>query len=152
MVENLRLLFQDVSTVHINRFGSLRDWISKASNKDYWNQLVKCLLHPDTPLPEQPKKWRPLPPWRARQAANRQTDNALQITTQTMTKIMRKAAVQTAITATEIERAIRMKDHTGKDNANNPLAVESPPRTRTTTIAVQSAPPCSIQSKAVAQR
>ena len=79
------------------------------------------------------------------------TDNALQIMTQMTTKIMRTAAMQAAITVTEIERAIATKDHTGKDNANNPLAVESPPRTRTTTIAVQSAPPCSIQSKAVAQ-
>jgi hypothetical protein len=52
MVENLRLLFRDINTVHIDRFGSLRDWINEASNEDYWNQLVKRLLHPDTPLPE----------------------------------------------------------------------------------------------------
>jgi hypothetical protein len=31
MVENLRLLFRDVNTVHINRFGSLWDWINEAS-------------------------------------------------------------------------------------------------------------------------
>jgi hypothetical protein len=30
MVENLPLLFQDVNTVHIDRFGSLRDWIHEA--------------------------------------------------------------------------------------------------------------------------
>ena len=33
MVENLRLLFQDVPTVTIDCFGSLRDWIHEASNK-----------------------------------------------------------------------------------------------------------------------
>jgi hypothetical protein len=77
MVKNLWLLFRDVNTVHIARFGSLRDWINKASNKDYWNQLVKCLLHPVTQLPERPEMWGPLPSWRARRAANRQcpTDN-----------------------------------------------------------------------------
>ena len=118
MVENLRLLFRDVNTVHIDRFRSLQDWINEASNEDYWNQHVKCLLHPDTPLPEQPKKWRPLPPWRARQAANRQ---CLQITTQTTTKIMRTAAMQAAIMVTEMER--------GEDNTNTlPRRGEPPPR------------------------
>jgi hypothetical protein len=71
MVENLRLLFQDVNTVHIDCFGSLRDWINEAS-KDYWNQLVKHLLHPDTPLPERPETWELLPPWHTRRAANSQ--------------------------------------------------------------------------------
>ncbi len=65
MVENLRLLFQDVNTVHINRFGLLQDWIHEASNKKYWNQLVDRLLHPSTPLPERPEAWGPLPLWRA---------------------------------------------------------------------------------------
>ena len=69
------------------------------------------------------------------------TDNALQIMTQTMTKIMRTAAMHAAITLTEIERAIAMKDHTGKDNANTPPRRGDPPRAQTTTIAVQSAPP-----------
>ena len=41
MVENLRMLFREVNTVRIDRFGSLRDWINEASNKDYRNQLVK---------------------------------------------------------------------------------------------------------------
>ena len=72
MVENLRLLFRDVNTVHIDCFGSLRDWINKASSEDYWNQLVKRLLHPNTPLPERPETWGPLPSWRAQRAANRQ--------------------------------------------------------------------------------
>jgi hypothetical protein len=48
MVENLRLLFKDITTVNIDRFGSLRDWIHEANNEAYWNQLVKRLLHPDT--------------------------------------------------------------------------------------------------------
>jgi hypothetical protein len=54
MVENLRLLFQDVTTVHTDCYGLLRDWIHKTSNKKYWYQLVKRLLHPTTPLPECP--------------------------------------------------------------------------------------------------
>jgi hypothetical protein len=70
MVENLRLLFQDVPTVHIDCYGSLRDWIHKASDNIYWNQLVDCLLHPNTPLPEHPAAWGPLPSRRARRAAN----------------------------------------------------------------------------------
>jgi hypothetical protein len=40
MVENLRLLFQDIPTVQIDRHGSLRSWIHEASNENYWNQLV----------------------------------------------------------------------------------------------------------------
>ena len=35
MVENLRLLFQDVNTVNIDRFGSLQDWIHEANNEGY---------------------------------------------------------------------------------------------------------------------
>jgi hypothetical protein len=70
MVENLCLLFQDVTTVHIDHYGSLRDWIHKASDKKYWNKLVNCLLHPSTLLPEHPTGWGPLPSWCAHQAAN----------------------------------------------------------------------------------
>ena len=72
MDENLRLLFQDVTTVNIDCFRSLQgDWINEANNKGYWNQLVKRLLHPDTPIPECPETWRLLPSWRARRAASR---------------------------------------------------------------------------------
>jgi len=67
MVENICLLFQDVTTVNIDRFGSLRNWIHEASNEEYWNQLVARLLNPCTPLPERPEAWGPLPSWRARQ-------------------------------------------------------------------------------------
>ena len=66
MVENLRLLFQDVTTVNIDRFGSLRDWIHEASNEEYWNQLVARLLNPCTPIPERPEAWGPLPSWHTR--------------------------------------------------------------------------------------
>ena len=66
MVENIRLLFQDVTTVNIDCFGSLRDWINEASNEEYWKQLVARLLNPRTPLPERPEAWGPLPSWRAR--------------------------------------------------------------------------------------
>jgi hypothetical protein len=65
MVENLRLLFQDVNTVYIDRFGSLRDWINEANDECYWKQLVKRLLHPGTPIPECPETWGPLPLWHA---------------------------------------------------------------------------------------
>ncbi len=68
MVENLRLLFQDVNTVYIDRFGSLQDWINEANDEGYWKQLVKRLLHSDTPLPESPETWGPLPSWHARRA------------------------------------------------------------------------------------
>ena len=69
MVENLRLLFWDVPTVQIDRYGSLRNWIHEASNEKYWCQLVERLLHPSTPLPDCPDGWGPLPSWQARRAA-----------------------------------------------------------------------------------
>jgi len=71
MVENLRMLFQDVNTVNIDCFGSLQDCLNEANNEGYWNQLVKRLLHPDMPIPECPETWGPLPSWRARRAAGR---------------------------------------------------------------------------------
>jgi len=77
MAENLRLLFQDIPTVQIDRFGSLRNWIHEASNKKYWCQLVERLLHPSTALPDRPDDWAPLPSWQARRAAagHRQTND-----------------------------------------------------------------------------
>ena len=50
MVENLCLLFQDVSSVQIDRHGSLQSWIHEAADKKYWCQLVEGFLHPTTPL------------------------------------------------------------------------------------------------------
>ncbi len=62
-------------TVQIDRYGSLRSWIHEASNKRYWNQLVDRLLHPNTPTPERPADWGPLPSWQARRATNGPTPN-----------------------------------------------------------------------------
>jgi hypothetical protein len=139
-----------VNTVHINCFGSLQDWIiNEARNKDYWNQLVKRLLHPDTPTPERPETWGPLPSWRARQAANRQcpTDHD-------------------ADYDKDDENSSNAGSNNGDGNRENhhdkgshgpgqrqhpPLPWRAPPRAQATT-AVQFAPPCSIQSKTVAQR
>ena len=60
--------------------------------------------------------------------------------------------MQAAITVLEIERAIVTKDHMGKDNANTPpRRGEPPPRTNNNNRS-SIRPPCSIQSKAVAQR
>ncbi len=61
MVRNLQLLFAQIPTTHINRHGSLKDWINEASNEAYWTQLVKCLLHSVAPLPEWPAEWKPMP-------------------------------------------------------------------------------------------
>ena len=69
MVENFRLLFQDVPTIQIDRYGSLRSWIHEASNEKYWCQLVDSLLYPSTLLPDRPDDWGPLPSWQARRAA-----------------------------------------------------------------------------------
>jgi len=52
MVKNLCLLFQEASTIQIDRHGSLRSWIHEASNEKYWCQLVNRPLHPSTPLPD----------------------------------------------------------------------------------------------------
>jgi hypothetical protein len=70
IVENLRLLFQDIPTVQINRHGSLHSWIHEASNEKYWCQLVDQLLHPATPVLERPADWGPLLSWQARRATN----------------------------------------------------------------------------------
>jgi hypothetical protein len=44
-----------------------------------------------------------------------------------MIKIMRTAAMQAAITVTEIERAIETKDQLGEGSANTPPCREEPP-------------------------
>jgi hypothetical protein len=61
MVQNLQLLFKNVPTTTINRYGSLKDWINEASDEKYWTALVQCLLHSYAPLPEQPPTWGPTP-------------------------------------------------------------------------------------------
>jgi hypothetical protein len=70
IVENLHLLFQDIPTIQIDQHGSLRSWIYEVSNEKYWCQHVDRLLHPATPIPEQPADWGPLPSWQACCATN----------------------------------------------------------------------------------
>ena len=59
MVQNLQLLFKNMPTTTIDRYGSLKDWINEASDEKYWTALVQCLLHSDAPLPERPPTWGP---------------------------------------------------------------------------------------------
>ncbi len=61
MVWNLQLLFKNLPTTTIDRYGSIKDWINEASNEKYWTALVQCLLHFDAPLPERPPTWEPTP-------------------------------------------------------------------------------------------
>ena len=49
--------------------------LESRSNENYWNQLVDRLLHPNTPTPEQPADWGPLPFWQARCATSGSTPN-----------------------------------------------------------------------------
>jgi hypothetical protein len=57
IVKNLRLLFANVPEVTIDKYGSLKHWIKKASHKQYWSQLVKCLTHRHAAIPVRPDKW-----------------------------------------------------------------------------------------------
>jgi len=118
MVENIRLLFQDVTTVNIDRFGSQRNWIHEASNEECWNQLVARLLNPHTLLPECPEAWGPLPSWRARR--NTSNQRLIMKATTTMMKMEMMTATITEMTVT-----------TNRENANNPPHHHDkhPPRT-----------------------
>ena len=139
MVENIRLLLQDVTTVNIDCFGSLRNWIHEASNEEYWNQLVACLHNPRTPLPEAQKHGDHSHP-----GAHDETPatNTLLITKATTT--MMKMEMTTA-TITE------MTETTNRENTNNPPHHhdEHPPPTR----AKVTSPPLSrpIRTKTMAQ-
>ena len=150
MVENLRLLFRDVNTVHIDRFGSLRDWINKASNKDYWNQLVKRLLHPAMPLPERPKTWGPLPPWRARRAANRQCPPDHDAEDDEDNENSSNAGSNHTDGNRESHRD--EGSHGQGQHQHPPLPQRAPPAHEQQRSQFNLPPPCSIQSKAVAQR
>ncbi len=44
IVKNLRLLFANVPEKTIDDYGSLKIWIREASHKQYWDQLVACLI------------------------------------------------------------------------------------------------------------
>ena len=59
IVRHIRLLFARVPEVIIDDYGSIRDWHREASNKEYWEQLIECLLAPRMPLPTRPTSWPP---------------------------------------------------------------------------------------------
>ena len=44
--------------------------------KKYWNQLIKQLTHPKTPLPERPEEWGPLPSWQAQHTNSTHKDDS----------------------------------------------------------------------------
>ena len=54
IIKNLRLLFANVPEVTINNFGSLKSWIREALHKQYWTQLVECLINPHASLSPRP--------------------------------------------------------------------------------------------------
>ncbi len=56
-VKNLQLLFVNVPEVTIDAFGSLKSWIKEASHKQYWNQVVACLMGRHASIPTRPDKW-----------------------------------------------------------------------------------------------
>ena len=55
---------------------TLKHWIHEASNEEYWNQLIKRLTHPETPIPERPEEWGPLPSWQARHSNTTNEDES----------------------------------------------------------------------------
>jgi hypothetical protein len=57
IVKKLRLLFANVPEVTINKYGSLKHWIKKASQEQYWSQLVTCLTNRHATIPVCPDKW-----------------------------------------------------------------------------------------------
>jgi hypothetical protein len=57
IVKNLHLLFANMPEVTINNYSSLKNWIRKASNEQYWTRLIECLLHCQAPIPPQPDEW-----------------------------------------------------------------------------------------------
>ncbi len=117
------MLFHDVDTVNIDYFGSLRDWIHKASDKKYWNQLVKRLLHPDTPLLECPEAWGTLPSWRAQRAAS---GRILPPTMKMAMRTVRTAATMATTMAATIG-GIGVVNHKNKGSATPPHHREEHP-------------------------
>ena len=57
LVKNLKLLFANVPDVVIDDRGSVKDWIEEASNKQYWQQLVRCLIDKRAEIPQRPENW-----------------------------------------------------------------------------------------------
>ena len=54
IIKNLRLLFANAPEVTINDFGSPKKWIEEALHKQYWTQLVDCLINQHALLPPHP--------------------------------------------------------------------------------------------------
>jgi hypothetical protein len=51
IVQNLQLIFAQISKVVINDYGSMKDWFKEGSHESYWTALVRCLLDKQAPLP-----------------------------------------------------------------------------------------------------
>ena len=51
IIKNLHLLFASVPK---DIFGSLKSWICEALHKQYWTQLVECLINPHASLSPPP--------------------------------------------------------------------------------------------------
>ena len=147
MVENLRLLFKDVHTVNIDRFGSLQDWIHEANAEDYWNQLVKRLLHPDTPLPARPESWGPLPSWRARRGTSERRTPADENSDDDDNES--NTANDDYYGASG--RGEQQNNSRGREEHQPPPSPRAPPPARTQTTPFLP-PPCAIRSETVASR
>ena len=54
LVQNLKLLFEDTTEVHIDNRGTLRDWHAKVQKEKYWKGMVHQLTDPTAPKPTMP--------------------------------------------------------------------------------------------------
>jgi hypothetical protein len=54
IVQHLQLLFEQIPEVVIDDYRLVRDWFCKASHKQYWKQLINCLLNTSAPTPTRP--------------------------------------------------------------------------------------------------
>jgi hypothetical protein len=57
IVKNLHLLFANVPEVTVDDYHSLKNWVRKASNEQYWANLIECLLHRQAPIPPRLDEW-----------------------------------------------------------------------------------------------
>jgi hypothetical protein len=51
------LLFANAREVTIDDYGSLKNWIQKALNKKFWNDMITCLLDQKATISLRPDKW-----------------------------------------------------------------------------------------------
>jgi hypothetical protein len=118
MVKNLRLLFQDVNTVHINRFGLLQDWIHEASNK---NTGINWLTASFTPARRCQNIQKPGDRFHCGARNEPPTIDALLITME------RTTTTTTMEMTTEMTSTTEMMNH---ENATNPpiTTTSTPPR------------------------